>query len=155
MHTALRWISIASCLLSPALVFAATPAHPCASVAGPAARLACYDKAFPPAPEVHEAAARQAQDDFGLQREPAVLSNPGQADSELDPDRIESRVVKVTYHSGGRTFSLENGQSWTLTEATSRGHVNEGDAVVVRKGLMGNYMLVTEAGAGLRVRRVR
>lgn len=155
MHAVLRRMSLLSCLALPVLAFAADPGHPCASVADPAARLACYDEAFPPAPEVREAAVDQAREDFGLKREAPALANPGQPASELDPDRIESRVSKVVYHNGGRTISLENGQSWRLTEATSRGHVNEGEVVVVRKGLMGNFMLVTAAGAGLRVRRVR
>ncbi|MCA0393588.1 MAG: type VI secretion protein [Proteobacteria bacterium] len=155
MSHLMRRLCLLAGLLLPGLPQAAEPGHACAVVASPAERLACYDKAFPPSPEVHAAAIRQAEQSFGMQRNEPVLANPGQPAAELDPDRIESRVSKVAYTGGSRAITLENGQVWALTEATSRGNVNEGDTVLVRKGVMGNYMLVTAAGVGLRVRRVR
>lgn len=134
---------------------AAQGSHPCATVIDPARRLACYDEAFPPPPAAREAAARKARDEFGLDKEKSLRS-PNQSPDEADPERIESRVSNVDYGNGGRrTITLENGQVWTLAQATSAGHMNVGDAIVVRKGLMGNYLMVTPAGVGLRVRRVR
>lgn len=132
------------------------PTHPCAGVVEPAARLACYDGAFPPPPEVGEAAAQRAHADFGLVRQHDSLRNPGQMTGQSDPERIESRVAKVNHASGGqRGFHLENGQVWTQTESSSLGHVRAGDLVQVRKGLVGGYQLVTLGGVALRVRRAR
>lgn len=142
-------------LLAPATgLFAQT--HPCAAVAVPAERLACYDKAFPPAPEVAEAALRRARDDFGLDPPAEPLSNPGQQPDALAPDRVEARVASVEHGNGGRrTILLEGGQAWTVVEATSSGPLRQGDVVVVRKGLMGGFLLTTPGGVTLRVRRTR
>lgn len=130
--------------------------HACASVAEPAARLACYDQAFPPPPEVNKLAAAKAQGDFGLDAPRDSLRNPGQTVEEADPARIESRVLKVDYaHNGQRSFSLENGQLWRQTESRSTGHVRPGDIVQVRKAVLGSYMLMTPDGVGLRVSRAR
>lgn len=131
------------------------PSHPCSKVVEPVERLSCYDKAFPPPPAVHEAMAGKAVRDFGLDKQAAPVRNSGSVES-VDPDRIESKVIKVVYGpGGGRTVTLDNGQVWALTESTSRGHMTEGERVSVRKGALGSFMLVTQAGVGLRVRRVR
>ncbi len=130
--------------------------HACSSVAQPAARLACYDKAFPPPPEVIEAATEKAQAGFGLNQPREPLRNPGQTVEQVDPERIESQVMKVDHgRDGQRIFTLENGQVWTQTESRSSGHVQAGDAVQVRKALMGGYHLVMPNGVVVRVRRVR
>lgn len=139
----------------PLQIAAAEASHACAAVADPAARLTCYDKVFPPTPIVHEVAAKKAVDEFGLDKQPTQLLNPGQTLEEADPERIASRVVKVEYGTGKRTIVLENGQVWTVTEATSSGHMTKGDAVTVRKGALGSYQMVTPAGVDVRVRRVR
>jgi uncharacterized cupin superfamily protein len=52
-----------------------------------------------------------------------------------------------------RSFNLENGQVWMQAESRSTGHVQAGDAVQVRKGLLGVYQLVMPNGVTLRVRR--
>lgn len=150
-------------LLLPILWFAAPPLlaqeanHACASVGEPAARLACYDKAFPPPPEVIEAAAAKAQADFGLgESRGSSLRNPGQTAEQAEPERIESRVVKVDYvGSAQRSFTLENGQVWTQTESRSGGHVQAGATVQVRKVILGGYQLILPNGVALRVRRTR
>jgi len=129
--------------------------HRCAAVVDPGERLACYDQAFPPTPEVEAAAARRGVDEFGMQRPKTPLPATGQAPAQVDPERIEGRIAKVVHASAGRTVTLENGQVWVVTEATTRGPTREGDEVMVRKGVMGNYVLVTASGVGLRVRRVR
>ena len=145
------------CLWLVALPLAAQqPGHACAGLAAPAARLACYDKAFPPPPEVNEVAAARAQGAFGLDRPRESLRNPGQTAEQADPERIESRVLKVDYaHNGQRSFSLANGHVWRQTESRSTGHVRVGDIVKVRKATLGSYMLMTPDGVGLRVSRAR
>lgn len=148
------------CLLLSLLGLFAPPlaaqqaSHACASVAEPAARLACYDKTFPPPPEVIEAATEKAQADFGLNKPRDPLRNPGQSVEQADPGRIESRVTKVD-HGGQRSFHLENGQIWTQADSISSGHMQAGDTVQVRKGILGGYLLVMPNGVALRVRRTR
>lgn len=149
----LLFVSLALLLHAPAR---AADSHPCAVVPGAAERLACYDKAFPPPPEVHAAAARQAERDFGLERKPVVVLNPGQTPADADPDRIEARVASVDHgRAGRRAIALENGQVWTLVEPTSSGPLRPGDTVTMRKGLLGSFLLTTPSGVTLRVRRTR
>lgn len=138
-------------LLLLALPAAAQPAsHECAVVPNPAARLACYDRAFPPPPEAVEAASEKAQAEFGLEAgaEQGPLAQP-------QPERIESAVAKVDHSRGGRAFTLENGQVWTQTEARTVGHVRPGEVVQVRKAVLGGYTLVMPNGVSVRVRRTR
>ena len=142
--------------LSASPLAAQPPSHACASVSGATDRLACYDKAFPPPAEVIAEANQQAQADFGLSGPRDSLRNPGQTAEQANPERIESRVVKVDHGSGGqRRFQLENGQVWALTEARSIGQVPEGAMVQVRKAMLSGYTLVAPNGVTLRVRRVR
>lgn len=138
-----------------ALPLAAQPAtHVCADVAAPAERLACYDAAFPPPPEVSQAAARLAEAGFGFSTQPDLTGR-------LDPmvggtDLIESRVARIDFLKGGsRSFYLENDQVWVQAEADSRGHVQVGELVQVRKARLAGYQLITAAGVPLRVRRAQ
>lgn len=128
--------------------------HDCANVPDPAARLACYDKAFPPPREVVEAAEEKARADFGLSPSRDSLRNPGQTAEQADPERIESRVIKVD-HGGARSFHLENGQVWTQTDGRSLGHAQAGDVVQVRKAILSGYQLIMPNGISVRVRRTR
>ena len=139
----------------PLQLVAAEASHDCAMVADPAARLACYDKAFPPTPVVNEVAAKKAVNEFGLDKQPTPLLNPGQTLEEADPEHIVSRVAKVEYNGSKRTVTLENGQVWAVAKATSSGHMVNGDAVTVRKGALGSYQIVTPSGVSIRVLRVR
>lgn len=139
-----------------ACAIAAADNHRCASVPDPAKRLACYDEAFPLPAETREAAARIAVEEFGLQQERSELGRAAEESEAVDPEKVESRVAKVAHDGRGRrTITLDNGQVWRLTEATSKGQTRVGETAIVRKGLVGNFMLVTEAGVGLRVSRVR
>lgn len=138
-----------------ALPAAAQPAsHACATVADATARLACYDKAFPPPPEVIEEANEIAKASFGLDQPRDALRNPGATDAQADPERIESRIAEVDY-GAQRRFTLDNGQVWMQTDARSGGHVRPGDVVQVRKAILGGYTLVMPNGVTLRVRRTR
>jgi hypothetical protein len=129
--------------------------HPCALESVPAARLACYDKAFPPPPEVQEAAAERARAEFGDERSRVALRDPGQVVEQVDPQSIESVVVRVDHSLGARSVTLEDGQVWTQTDARSGGHVRAGDTVQVKRAILGGYHLVTPNGVILRVRRTR
>ncbi len=131
----------------------APPTHACAEVVRSAERLACFDRAFPPGAAARQAAAAMAVDDFGKDREGATASATPRT---LRVGQFQARVARVTHGTGGgRTVDLDNGQVWELSEATQRGPLAPGDAVVVRRAAMGSYLLVTPAGVPLRVRRLR
>ncbi|MGA9333503.1 MAG: hypothetical protein WBV39_04430 [Rudaea sp.] len=145
----------ALCLFAFVESVSAQASHPCAQVVQPQARLACYDKAFPPPKEIHEAAVKQATADFGLNKPVEQLRNPGQSAAEVVPDRIESKVASIDWISdSSRSITLANGQVWIQTESNVA-PMREGDTVTVRKGLLGSYFLITQAGVRLRVRRSR
>ncbi|MFT3791266.1 MAG: hypothetical protein QM741_09325 [Rudaea sp.] len=145
---------LAVCLFAFAASASAQASHPCAQVAQPQARLACYDKAFPPPREVNEAAVKQAAADFGLNKPVEPLRNPDQSVAEVTPDRIESKVADVDWLGGSsvRSITLENGQVWVQTQAANAS-VRVGDTVRLSKGMLGSYFLTTQAGVKLRVRR--
>jgi hypothetical protein len=134
--------------------------HECARVLDGTERLACYDAAFPPVRDEAALAAaaelrrEQARRDFGLDGVQIRERSP-EAEREVLPDRIEGRVTKLTYRdSGQRVVTLDNGQVWLLTEATSKGPIKVGDQVAVRKAALGSFVLVSQGGATLRARRV-
>ena len=134
--------------------------HACASVAEASARLACYDKAFPPASGATtladvEARRQQAVEEFGLNRQQRVERLPEQL-REVDPDRIQGTVKGVLVRATGeRVITLESDQVWLLTEVTSRGRLKAGDQVTLREAALGSYMLVTSTGVALRAKRLR
>ncbi|KAB7762399.1 hypothetical protein CKY51_21440 [Xanthomonas maliensis] len=121
------------------------PSHPCAEVAGSAARLACYDAAFPPTQAAIAAEAAVQQGRFG--RAPVV--------STATVERISASVRDVSYlRDGSRSVLLDNQQRWLLTEPGGRGPLVPGEQVEIRKAALGSYLLITHAGVALRARRV-
>ena len=151
----MRFLTLLPLLLFAPSLAAQQASHPCAGVPEPAARLACYDEAFPLPPQVVEAATAKAQADFGLGKASDGLRNPGQTVAQADPDRIEGRVTRVDHGVGQRSFHLEGGQVWTQVDSRTGGSVQAGDTVQVRKAVLGGYSLVTPQGVVLRVRRIR
>jgi len=152
----MRWMALSIMWLLALPLAAREATHPCAQVAGSAARLACYDAAFPLSAEVREAEAQQVQAAFGLNTPRAPMRGVESRIEQTDLDGFEGRVIKVDHGPGGvRSFRFENGQIWTQTEARSTGHVQDGQTVQLRKGVLGSYQLVTPSGVVLRVRRTR
>ncbi|MDH5822826.1 hypothetical protein QFW77_07435 [Luteimonas sp. RD2P54] len=152
----MRYLVLSLLVLFAQPLAAQQTTHACTGVVEPAARLACYDHAFPPPPDVLQAATDKAQADFGLDQPRDPLLNPGQTMEQADPERIESRVAKVDHgRDGQRVLTLENGQVWAQTESRSSGHVQPGDVVQVRKAVFGGYRLVMPNGVVVRVRRTR
>jgi hypothetical protein len=150
------WMLVGLMAGASATLAAAEPSHPCARVADPAQRLACYDKAYPLAPGVLEQARQLARAAFGLERGKDVPRNPGQSQEEADPDRVQGKVARVSHgNAGQRVITLDGGQTWITTEATTGAQMRPGDTVTLRKGLMGNYLLTTQGGGVVRVKRVR
>ncbi|WP_181952552.1 hypothetical protein [Vulcaniibacterium gelatinicum] len=127
--------------------------HPCAGVADPSERLACYDRAFPPTAGT-EVLAEQAAQDFGLTAQEVRARNPALARAQ-PPDRIEATVVSVTGSPGaGRTFTLDNGQIWRQTDANVLGVVKVGDRVAIKDAAFSSFILITPGRVPLRVKRI-
>ena len=157
---------------------AGEPTHPCAAVDNPAERLACYDKAFPRAstaagveqqaesPVAEATEVPQQRDIPEAAEEPELVEKFGLTEAQLqarDPERpreprverIEATVVGIRHLSSGeRVVTLDNGQVWLQTEITVRGHLAEGDQVVIRRAALGSFQLVTPGRVALRVRRI-
>ena len=126
------------------------PRHPCAQVHGDTERLACYDKAFgKPA----EAAATTEQFGFtGAQLE----RDSGAPEKPEGPASVTAKVQAVEMRRDGKfVATLDNAQVWSQSELNSKADVQVGDAVTVRRGLLGSYLLVTKAGIATRVKRVK
>ena len=135
----------------------AAESQQCAAVADPAERLACYDAAFPPLSGAASLEATREKDlkNFGLNQVQQRASVPENQRVAL-PDRIEAAVTAVrTLAEGARTVTLENGQVWLLPEVTSKGHLEAGDHVVIRKAAIGTFMLITPGRIALRAKRLQ
>jgi hypothetical protein len=138
----------------------------CASIAGADERLACYDSlARPkpgPAPAAHSqaaaataappksaaaataapaatAAASTAADpakSFGLTKHP-VPSDPG-------PDQIHAKVTRIDMNRPGKVrVSLDNGQAWSFDAGDTL--IQVGDAITIKHGVLGSFLLTTAA----------
>lgn len=148
----------AGLLLSSVAIGAAS--HPCAREVDAEARLACYDRAFPPVAEALGAAPVQRSEDelrqeFGLTMRELEERKP-EADRAPQIDRIEATVARVRPLQGGqREVVLDNGQVWRVTDGGSRGPLSAGDAISIRRTFAGGYLLSKPGGIGLRVRRLR
>jgi len=131
---------------------AAAPTHACARILAPTERLACYDRAFPPAHGAQTESVEQTRT-FGLPPR-QVAAERGEDTSRIR--HIASHVVTVgTNRDGERVFTLENGQIWRQTESSVLGLARPGDAITIRAGSFGSFLLITPGGVPLRVKRER
>jgi hypothetical protein len=140
-------------------------AHPCADQPDDRARLACYDRAFPPpsrpagAGATVPVATAQAASAAEAPSKAEAVSRFGlpvaaiRAPDELD--RIRARVVSSGRSPGGdRIYVLDNGQRWRQLDHASTVFVADGDEVHIERATMAGFRLVTAAGSALRVRRL-
>jgi hypothetical protein len=125
----------------------------CARIAASDERLACYDARAktkspePEAPAVVAARPERRPDDaasFGLMRR----ASP----SAQGPQQIRAVVTGLSVDRLGSVLvSLDNGQSWTLTDADAR--LNAGDAVTIRRAALGSFLMTTPSRHTYRVHR--
>ena len=145
----------------------------CANIRNDVDRLACYDKlATPPpalpkpapetspesSPESSPAADRDTDDqpvhvaaapepDFGLAEKPPV---------DDEPKEVVARVTDIDRQPHGEHIVLlDNGQVWVEETASRYFGVDVGDTVTIRKRLFAGYRLVSPAGKGYEVERIR
>lgn len=117
--------------------------HTCASLTNDAERLACYDRHFGK-PQGHTNGASAAM-------------------SPRDEERAAAKNFSVTAtvtalerrRDGLFVATLDNGQVWSQSELDSRAELRVGETVTVRRGALGSHLLITAAGIGTRVKRVR
>jgi hypothetical protein len=166
------------------LASAAAPswASECAATDDDAARLACYDARNPPrksaartqkpaatppaastAPAVPAAPGaapapavpRTLSDkDFGLaeQRE----QESARAAKAAEPAGLVARVDSVSEKlTGELLLKLDNGQSWIQAQRKAGVHIKAGERVTISRGALGGYLLSSDSGATMRVRRLQ
>lgn len=70
--------------------------------------------------------------------------------------QIEARVTAVrTRPEGQQVLTLDNGQVWTQTETRRDPHFEVGDVVIIKRGLLGSFLLTLQKGsASTRVQRI-
>jgi hypothetical protein len=150
MRTELISIALGVALIaSTRTLFGADDAkHPCAQVRDNTDRLACYDQAFGrPANSVAAPAVK-----FGLPEKEV----PRQSGENAPQASVSAAITSISRQRDGKFIvKLDNAQVWSQTEINSQADVQVGDAITVRRGALGSYLLVTKAGIGTRVRRVK
>ena len=144
-------LSIALLTASGLLCAADATKHPCAHVRDDTDRLACYDQAFGKPPD---AAAATPQENFGYKEKEAELKT-GKTEPAA-PASVTAAVTAFERRRDGKfTVTLDNAQIWAQTEINSQADVKVGDSVTVRRAALGSFLLVTKAGIGTRVKRVK
>ena len=147
---------------APAAAPAATQAAPApAPASAPRAAAATATVPVPPAPSPRMPADPVAG--FGAQ------SVPGNRDDALTaakvqkreeqaalPKEIQARVTAVQRRPRGEhVLTLDNGQVWEQTEYRAEPRYSAGDTVVIRRGLLGSFLLTQQKGSpATRVKRI-
>jgi hypothetical protein len=143
-------------IVTTGILFAADDVqHPCAHVRNDTDRLACYDQAFGKPPASPAATSPAPHEQFGY-TEKEVARNTGQSAAPAAPDSVTAAIKSLDRRRDGKfVVTLDNTQVWAQSEFNSQADVQVGDAITVRRGALGSYLLVTKAGIGTRVKRVK
>lgn len=143
-------------IVTSRILFAADEVqHPCAHVRDDTDRLACYDQAFGKPPASAAATSPAPSEQFGF-TEKEVARNTGQSTASIAPDSVKAAIKSLDRRRDGKfVVTLDNTQVWAQSEFNSQADVQVGDAITVRRGALGSYLLVTKAGIGTRVKRVK
>lgn len=175
MKQAILLLGLAGCIASPAVAQDITPTRPevlnrvtaCRAVAGPAERLACFDRevaaleAAAAAREIavvdREQVRRTRRSLFGL-RLPDLGIFDGDEDSEDDVAAVReiTSTIRSSYigSNGAMVFALEDGSVWVQTDGR-RQQPRPGQSIRVRRGPLGSYIANIEDRVGFRVVRQR
>lgn len=147
----------------PALFTAFTQ---CRSIAGDAERLACFDAAATRLAEAAEKReivvldraevrkTRRSLFGFNLPRLPFFGGGNDDDPDEPEFQEINSKVASLRGIGYGKwRIGIEDGAVWQTTEAM-RGNPKVGDAVRIKKGLMGAYFLSVDEARAAKAMRV-
>jgi hypothetical protein len=143
-------------IVTSGMLFAADEVqHQCAHVRNDTDRLACYDQAFGKPPASAPATSPAPNEQFGF-TEKEMVRNTGQSTASAAPDSVTAAIKSLDRRRDGKfVVTLDNTQVWAQSEINSQADVQVGDAITVRRGALGSYLLVTKAGIGTRVKRVK
>jgi hypothetical protein len=136
----------------------------CRTVTDATARLACYDRAAespavgpggsaPPLP-TSPAPAADSTELFGLP--PDEVRRRAEVQLGLPtPNLIAARITVLSRLATGKVeVELDNGQRWQQIDTTTSA-LKPGDAVQIRRGALGSYLLQpASGGSAIRVRRL-
>lgn len=152
-----------------------TKVYACATVADPAARLACYDGAVGQLKTAETSGQFTAVDAAGvrqIEKEAFGFSLPslprlalprlgggdsgggsGAAAVERTAE-VSMTIARVGRFDGRQSFIMDNGQVWVLIDSAGNRLARPGAAVTVKRASLGSYLMSVEAGGtALRVRR--
>lgn len=115
----------------------------CIEIANDAERLACYDQT------ARASVATKPDADFGMNPELRRALEPE------GPDAITAKVTALKRDPRGYfILTLDNDQTWSLTELSSALHFRVGDEVRIVKGALGSHRL-SKASGGVAARAKR
>jgi hypothetical protein len=120
----------------------------CAGIDDAAKRHACFDVLTPELRGAPEKA-------FG---ERSVKSSSEQTKIvPVEPDKVSLKVSAITRGAdGGMSFTMENGQVWTQTEAKTLAGYGKGPwNAEIRKAMGGSFLMQVNGGGSIRVKRVK
>ncbi len=157
-----RLLSLALITSGPAI---AADGSQCINIADSAARLSCYDAALKSHPSVSAAPSTQStaktakpatpvaegavtpQEAFGI---PPKLTT-----QEAALKRLKATVVALKDVPVGQVMTLDNGQVWQIPGYLPEPFVKVHDAVVIKRGTVGSYLMVRASGGdSVRVKRL-
>lgn len=129
----------------------------CASIGDGEKRLACYDSALAAVDaqaaarlaeqrRAAEIAAAKAAEEAKIRKQQERLAAFGSAGASKGDDgdevkEITAAIAELREGVTGYVVTLDNGQVWRQTEVRTLPPVRVGDAVTIRKGLMGGYRM--------------
>ncbi|PTQ13056.1 hypothetical protein CLG96_02640 [Sphingomonas oleivorans] len=138
----------------------------CRAIAENEARLACYDAA---AAELDTAAnkkdilvldredvreTRRSLFGFALPRVPLFGARDDNEEKVEDIEEITAKIRGARSLGYGKwQIVLEDGATWSTTEAVARREPKGGSTVVIRRKSMGSYMMKIDGDQGVRAKR--
>jgi len=147
----------------------------CRTITVDAARLACFDAASAQLATAadqgdvrvidKEAVSRTRRALFGFSMPSLDLfashkpATDKSGHAKADEDEIKEITAKIagvgTSGDGGYVLMLDDGSRWEQTDGVSLGRTPRvGNAVTIRRGVMGNYKMVVEKGPAMKARRI-
>jgi hypothetical protein len=85
---------------------------------------------------------------FGLAERPAPAA--------AKPANLVARVAAVSERADGELrLKLDNGQSWVQAQRKAGARIKAGEHVTIARGAFGGYLLSSDSGATMRVRRLQ
>jgi len=111
-------------------------------------RLGCYDA------EVARLSSPAAKEqNFGVAN--GSLAR-GKAQQAAPFDEISARITEVTTRPHGEMIvTLDNAQVWSQTRPGGQFRVQPGDAIKVKAGALGAYLLIAPSGRATKVTRIK